>query len=92
MAVHPDKNRDGRAQEAFIAVENAASILSDEGLRAEYDKQVRSSTMERRQGAKELVINTASSVLQMVVKVLKAIHAVLGPFATPVIIIGALLI
>jgi hypothetical protein len=29
MAVHPDKNRDGRAEEACIAVENSAFILTE---------------------------------------------------------------
>jgi hypothetical protein len=29
MAVHPDKSRDGRAEEAFIAVENSAFILTE---------------------------------------------------------------
>ncbi|OEU08798.1 heat shock protein DnaJ, partial [Fragilariopsis cylindrus CCMP1102] len=38
MQIHPDKNNDGRAQEAFIAVENAASILSDKQQRNIYDE------------------------------------------------------
>jgi hypothetical protein len=92
MLVHPDKNRDGRAVEAFIAVENAASILADERLRVEYDEEARLSRLERRKESKNLVFKTVSTVQGVVGKVLRAIHAVLGPFATPVLIILALLI
>jgi hypothetical protein len=92
MSVHPDKNRDGRAQEAFIAVEHSAAILADVHLRAEYDEEAKRSRVERRHESKALAFNAISAAQQVIGKFLKAIHTILGPFATPVIIIGALLI
>ena len=91
MAVHPDKNKDGRAQEAFIIVEESASILSDNSLRQKYDEEQRSFRLERRQGQMALVNGALLSVQDTLFGVLKAIQMVLGPFATPVIILGLLM-
>lgn len=92
MTVHPDKNRDGRAQEAFIEVENAVSILSDNQLREEYDEDQRLRRLEQREGQLDLVLDSLASAQSMALGTLKAIRALLGPFATPVFILGFLLI
>ncbi len=92
MAVHPDKNKDGRAQEAFIAVEESASILSDNFLREQYDKELRLSQKEKRQSQLKLVAGFVNYVRSTVIGVFKASQMVLGPFATPVIIICLLLV
>lgn len=91
MAVHPDKNRDGHAQEAFIAVENAASILSDKRQKEAYDKEMRITRLECRRESRELVLKTVSIAQGVVGRALRVIHTVLGPFATPVIIILAVM-
>jgi len=92
MAVHPDKNRDGHAQEAFIAVENAASILSDKRLRDKYDEEKKLSRLERREESKDLVFNGLAKVMSALRMIFQAIRIVLGPFTTPVLIILAVLI
>merc|ERR1719291_126852 len=38
--IHPDKNRDGRAEEAFHALESSAAILTDDKKREVYDKKI----------------------------------------------------
>ena len=91
MAVHPDKNKDGRAQEAFILVEESASILSDNFLRQQYDKQHQLARKEKLQSQMALVSGVLNSVKGTVGGILKAMRVVLGPFATPVIILGLLM-
>ena len=91
MRVHPDKNKDGRAQQAFIAVEETASILSDQNLRAEYDRHRQAVRRERRQVQLALMSEVTETVLGTTMGTLKAAHKLLGPFATPVIILGALI-
>lgn len=91
MAVHPDKNKDGRAQEAFIVVEETASILSDQVLREQYDRHFCAVRRERRQAQLAMVSEVTDTVWGTTKGVLKAVHTMLGPFATPVIIIGALI-
>jgi hypothetical protein len=92
LAVHPDKNRDGSAEEAFVAVENAATILSDDRQRAAYDEQVKQRNQARRDQAKQVVGGVTNSVGQYMGRVVWVFRSVLGPFATPVIVIGAILI
>ena len=91
MVVHPDKNKDGRAQEAFIAVEESASILSDNTLREQYDKELQLYRRERWQSQLELVSGFVNTFYSTLVGMLKALRMILGPFATPVIIIGLLI-
>ena len=91
MAVHPDKNKDGRAQEAFILVEESASTLSDNHLRQEYDKQLQLSRREKRQSQMQLVSGVLNSVQSTIAGIWKATRVLLGPFATPVIILGLLM-
>lgn len=90
--VHPDKNRDGRAKEAFIALENASSILSDEKTKSRYDEEYRLVQLENRSRSKAMVVKWFSMVHGTFAKTFQAMKAVLGPFATPVIVISALII
>jgi hypothetical protein len=92
MMVHPDKNRDGHAQEAFIAVENAASILTDKRSRAEYDRTAKAMRVARHGEATGVVLNSLGKAGSVVKQTFRAVRAVLGPFATPVIILGALML
>jgi hypothetical protein len=92
LAVHPDKNRDGRANEAFIAVENAASILSDESLRDEYDVEVRLARRQRRQDVFQFVADGTELIRQIIGRIVWLFRRILGPFATPIFILGCLLI
>lgn len=92
ISVHPDKNRDGRAQEAFVLVESAASLLSDEKERAEYDLQRRIMRQEQREKLEEIVQKFVATVQALIAKVVWVFRRILGPFATPIFILLCLLI
>jgi DnaJ-domain-containing protein 1 len=92
MTVHPDKNLDGRATEAFIAVENSASILTEETKRIEYDDMVREIWRERRELAGKRVFESVDGTIRFSGQIVQVFRRVLGPFALPVVILGALLI
>lgn len=89
--VHPDKNKDGRASEAFIAVETAATILSDPHQRAMYDEERRLQREERMDAGKLVVSTTVRSVWQVSGHLVKTGRSILGPFATPVFILAFLI-
>lgn len=91
VAVHPDKNRDGRANEAFYAVENAASVLSDEKTRQEYDEAVRRRRLQQRQMVSGKAGYVTGLVLRSMRKGFAVFRSVLGPFAFPVLILGSLI-
>jgi curved DNA-binding protein CbpA len=90
--VHPDRNRDGRAEEAFIALEDCASILSDERERARYNEQVKAARLRRREGLSKAVRQGTSTFVKTGRHVIGGCRRVLGPFAFPVTILGCLII
>ena len=92
IAVHPDKNRDGRANEAFIAVENSSTILSDERLRKEYDEALRMRRLQRRQAVSGKAGDVMGVILGAMSKGFGIFRLVLGPFTFPALILGALII
>lgn len=92
MQVHPDKNRDGRAGEAFVAVQNAAGILSDPSLRSRYDAERKARRSEALDSSKQLAASSLVSVWAVVQKVRMVVQTLLGPFFVPVVIVGALII
>lgn len=86
--VHPDKNKDGFAHEAFLAVEHAASVLSEESSRKEYDAQLKAWQQAHRQQQQEVVLN----IWRAFRNAIKAVSSVLGPFATPIFVLTAIII
>ena len=46
--IHPDKNLDDRAEEAFVQLEWSAAILLDEVARNDYDTKIATEIRERR--------------------------------------------
>jgi curved DNA-binding protein CbpA len=90
-AVHPDRNRDGRAQEAFIAVENAASILADEAQRQVYDEEVRLKRQQQRNEMKQAANTVKNSIGKYINRVTWVFRRIFGPFATPIFILGCLM-
>jgi DnaJ domain len=92
LLVHPDKNRDARAQEAFVAVEEAASVLTDEAARKEYDISVKKSRQERLvhlQHRAKLLVQVVRGVF---CRILKVMRTVLGPFTVPILVLGGILL
>jgi DnaJ domain len=90
--VHPDKNRDGRAQEAFYAVENAASILGDEQQRSLYDEEVRLVRQRKRDEMKQNVKMVTDVIGTNVGRVIWLFRRILGHFAAPILVLGCLLV
>lgn len=90
--VHPDKNRDGRAEEAFHALETSAALLTDEKKRTEYDKKILAGRRRRHAGARKKVVDASSVVWAQAALAVGTARRVLGPFSTPVLVIGALIV
>lgn len=90
--VHPDKNRDGNAVAAFHAVEEAASILSDDSARALYDQEREEYRRSRHDRRIQHVQTVWASVDIMARGVYQIVHQVIGPFFVPISILSALLV
>ena len=87
VQVHPDKNRDPRTEQAFVAVQDAHAVLSDPVLRQEYEQERQQHRAAVRQAWKERyhkLINTTLRPLWVVV------HRILGPMTVPLVVLGAL--
>jgi hypothetical protein len=92
MQIHPDKNKDGRALEAFIVVENAAAILSDKQQRNIYDEENKLYRSNRLQANQRLMTTTILSAWNAIRRVVKILKTFLGPFFVPVSIVLAMII
>uniref|UniRef100_A0A7R9WQ02 J domain-containing protein n=1 Tax=Craspedostauros australis TaxID=1486917 RepID=A0A7R9WQ02_9STRA len=89
---HPDKNRDGRAQEAFIAVDEAAMVLTDSAARKEYDAHFRKLQAKRREKTMAAFNKVLAVVRSALNNVMWVFRKVIAPFATPIVILCALII
>jgi hypothetical protein len=89
--VHPDRNRDPLANQAFIALEEAASILLDADKRARYDEALFASRAARRQKVGNVVQIALRNVVFVLQKIL-VVRKVLGPFAFSVLILVPLIV
>ena len=87
--VHPDKNHDGRADRAFMALEDAYSILSDKNQREEYDETWSFQSWDGWNDRQTRVVQTTQATLMTVVRVVTMVKKVVGPFAVPVGILAA---
>mmetsp|Transcript_18281 Transcript_18281/g.21097 ORF Transcript_18281/g.21097 Transcript_18281/m.21097 type:complete len:288 (+) Transcript_18281:30-893(+) len=92
MRVHPDKNRDGRAQEAFVVIEESATVLTDKGRREQYDLELKLSRIEQR----ERIVQNVQKVLGIVQRQISAVvwvfKNIFGPFALPILLLTCLII
>lgn len=86
--VHPDKNRDGRAGEAFDALDKSAAILMDDKLRREYDLKL----SRRRRDTLNKAVATSAQLGLKVLGFVDLLRKLLGPFAFPILIIVMLII
>jgi DnaJ domain len=92
MMTHPDKNHDGRAQEAFIAVEESAAILSDDQKRADYDSLLLRLRSERFTKALSFFRGISNALKNQITRIFWIFRSFLGPFATPLLILGCLIV
>lgn len=86
--VHPDKNRDGRAEQAFDMLEKSSSILLDDKKRKEYDTKLKLQRKNSFQKGLRIIDDTWNGLS----KTFATMKAILGPFATPIFILVALII
>lgn len=91
-AVHPDKNKDGRAQEAFVAVETSASLLTDETQRRLYDEALKQVRIAQRQHILKAIQRVTNTLQRAFAKVSWIFKRIVGPFATPILILLALIL
>lgn len=89
--VHPDKNKDGRAEEAFHALEQSAAILTDDKQRQDYDKKIISARRRKTKYAVDSVMRVSHVAWSQTTSTLKTTKKVLGPFSTPILVVGALI-
>ena len=85
-AVHPDKCRDGRAVEAFRAVEQAATILLDSSTRAAYDAQLAERRRAQRARLRQY-LRVGGEQMGRILRRVQSVFQLLGPFALPVSIL-----
>ena len=90
--VHPDKNRDGRAEEAFHALEASAAILSDVEKKRSYDRRVAARRKKRNTKITGGTLEVFGIGLRNVGRIVGVVKSVLGPFSTPIFVLGALII
>jgi len=90
--VHPDKNLDNRAEEAFILLENSASILLNEVTRREYDEKISKEAEIRREIQVEKLIKFTEIILSRSRGLTSITFRIIKPISVPLIILGALLI
>ena len=91
-SVHPDKNKDGRAEEAFHALETSAAILTDEKQRSDYDKRIIAMRRRRNKHAMERVLGVSQVAWIKTILTLRMAKRILGPFSTPILVVGSLII
>eukprot|EP00521_Asterionellopsis_glacialis_P007028 CAMPEP_0195283886 /NCGR_PEP_ID=MMETSP0707-20130614/2281_1 /TAXON_ID=33640 /ORGANISM="Asterionellopsis glacialis, Strain CCMP134" /LENGTH=221 /DNA_ID=CAMNT_0040343137 /DNA_START=446 /DNA_END=1108 /DNA_ORIENTATION=+ len=60
--VHPDKNNDGRAEQAFVELQKSAELLQNDDWRAQYDIALRTQQQQQRQHQIQIVMDTYSVI------------------------------
>ena len=88
IQVHPDKNRDPRTEQAFVAVQDAHAVLSDPRLRKEYEQERQQHRLAVRQAWRERYHKLVNTTLR---PMLVLVHKVLGPMTVPIVVLVALL-
>ena len=91
-SVHPDKNCDGRAVEAFHALEESAAIVTNDKLRSEYDKRLVALRRHRNEQIRRSIVHICAIGWKKSRVSYRLVKHILGPFMTPILVITALII
>lgn len=85
--VHPDKNRDGRAEQAFVALEEALTVLYDDARRQAYDQEC----LKTNRGRVKIhpILRRTHRVLAQTVGTARKF---VGPFAVPLGILAVVFV
>mmetsp|Transcript_1133 Transcript_1133/g.1648 ORF Transcript_1133/g.1648 Transcript_1133/m.1648 type:complete len:217 (-) Transcript_1133:316-966(-) len=92
LGVHPDKNGHPLAAQAFDALENAKQALMDEREREEYDRVVKEHYRRVDEARMETATRLVGFAYQKTMDAFVVVKKVAGPFAMPLIIVGAIII
>ena len=87
VQTHPDKNRDPRTEQAFVAVQDAHAVLSDPNLRKDYEMERQTHRLAVRGAWKDRYHRLINTTLRPLFIVL---HKVVGPLTVPLVVICAL--
>jgi hypothetical protein len=90
--IHPDKNLDDRAEEAFIQLERSAAILLDEVARNDYDTKIATEIRERRKLQAQTIQKYFNFFVRRGNLVASVMFRVIKPIYIPILILGALLV
>ena len=91
-ALHPDKNSAPNASEAFRMLEDSLAILYDEEEKAIYDQQIAFEKAQKRETICNALLSVKRKSMQIISPVLVIFNTFIRPFATPLIVIGVLII
>ena len=81
---HPNKNCDGRAVEAFHALEASAAIVTNDKLRAEYDRRIVAIRRRRGERIKRSIVHVCTLGCKKSVVSYQLTKRNLGPFMSPI--------
>jgi hypothetical protein len=90
--IHPDKNKDSRAEEAFDAVQDAYEILADPIKKRAFDREVLAEARNRREGAIENAQESTRFVWRRVSDVVRICKRIIKPFSSAFLVFVGLLI
>jgi len=91
--IHPDKNSDGRADQAFVAVDEAYNLLSDPQARESYHEswsleQSSQPWLHRHEKVGKIITATHT----VVSRTAGIVSKVVGPFSVPVSILAVVFV
>ena len=89
--VHPDKSKDPRAAEAFLLVEDAATILLNDATRSEYDLMIHVGRNERQKRIANQIGQGIEKFFLMTNTVASLAKKLLGPLTIPVVVLVAVI-
>ena len=90
--LHPDKNTDSRATQAFHKLEASFQILSNEESRSAYDQEIAEENKAKREKMYRTMNNMQKKVMVVVNPLRKTLNTFVRPFSTPLFVLGALII
>jgi hypothetical protein len=89
--IHPDKNKDARAEDAFDALQEAHEILGNDATKKEYDRRISKQRRNSRDDALSKTVDVVQGVCSRTSSVVGSVSRVLGPFAPSAFILVFLL-
>uniref|UniRef100_A0A7S2L5V5 J domain-containing protein n=1 Tax=Leptocylindrus danicus TaxID=163516 RepID=A0A7S2L5V5_9STRA len=90
--LHPDKNTDPRATQAFIELEESASVLADADSKEEYDETVAMQKQRSRDDQRQMIFAIHRKAVSFVRPIFVIFNTAVRPFATSLTVMGVLIL